>query len=875
MRRRTAYLLCVVVFLAVLVLDVLVLTDSRVLGRIAAQQLQKHAGDTLKFDELTLSVGGRLRLEGVRIQPPKLSQPILTAPRVRVDVGYRDGGVVAETVVLDEPRIRFSDKLLKEMEGAKDEPRRPISHLVHARLLPRITCKGGTLEISLSEALASSEPQILRIRELVLVPTTGYRYFVRGSVRSDLVGEWSVQGELDLESGDHRVHLVNEKLTLNSSLRDALAPGIREAWDKYSPSGPAGAEVLLERDSSAPETPPPFRLRLKPRGLSIRYKNFNYPCDQIVGEMEFRADGFTVKHIEAMNGRTTKIRFSGSADGYESDAGYHFILEMDDVAFDDTLKGALEKEAQEVWALFKPSGRLNARVTVHRDRGPDHKEILPVELHLKGASLTYAGFPYSVDRVVGEVRILGDDVDIRRIAGEHGKAAISVSGRIQSISKDSRIDIDVRATSMALDGRLRDALAPETRQIFDRVGASGDVDVEARVLREPGGEPKVFATLRPKGNRVLFRDVQIPVLIREGTVEINDGHVRIHHLKGQADPGGELEVSGEIAPVEGGTSTNLRIDGLGIAIDDRFRDRMPKGLGEVLRSLKLGGVADFKFTLIERPERDKPSTRVRLQLDLRKGSTEGAVPFEEIEGTVVLVGPIQDGRPTLTGRLDIRSARVFKQLVRNLTTNVTIQGPRLDFRDIAADAYGGKLAGWVSLDTVTSDLEGDFSVSQLELREFINDTATWTGKTIAGKVNLRIPALTGKADNPATLVSKGGSMSITEGQLLDVPGIITFLNPLGMGGQFTAMKAFFDIEKQKFDIKEFVFLGKEGSGSIIGKGRFNFDGEFSLKVRTETASLFGIDFFLTKIPGQLLDLLKSPFQFSVKGTLEKSDLLKE
>src|SRR5688572_770087 len=140
LRRKTAYLLCGLMLLAVLVLDVLILTDSQILGRIAAQQLRKHAGDTLKFDDLTLTVGGRLRLDGVKIQPPRLSEPLLTAPRVRVDVGYRDGGVVAEAVTLDEPRIRISDRTLRELEGAESEPRKPISHVVHARFLPRITC---------------------------------------------------------------------------------------------------------------------------------------------------------------------------------------------------------------------------------------------------------------------------------------------------------------------------------------------------------------------------------------------------------------------------------------------------------------------------------------------------------------------------------------------------------------------------------------------------------------------------------------------------------------------------------------------------------------------------------------------------------------
>jgi len=232
----------------------------------------------------------------------------------------------------------------------------------------------------------------------------------------------------------------------------------------------------------------------------------------------------------------------------------------------------------------------------------------------------------------------------------------------------------------------------------------------------------------------------------------------------------------------------------------------------------------------------------------------------------------------LSGRIDVRSARVVKKLIRNFTTNFTIQGSMLDFRDIAGDAYGGKLAGWFSLDTVTNDLEGDFSLNRLDLREFVNDTAQWSGKTIAGKVDLRIPGLKGKSNDLGSLKSgeEGCSLFISDGQLLDVPGIVNFLDPTrAAGARFTAMKAVFDIRDEKFKIKEFAFLGPEGSGSVIGKGDFFFDGRFKLKVRTETASLFGFRFFLTDIPGALFDLFKAPFKKVVEGDLESSKLFEE
>ena len=873
MRRRTALLICAAIFAVVVIVDVSLLTNARILGRIAAIQLRRHGSDVLGFEGVALTLGGQLRLDQFELRRPDPSHPFLTARRVWVSIGHREGGVVAESVILEDARVRFSDRIAQTLGGDPGAPARPLSEIMSSRYLPRISCRGGTLELGHSLVLAGEQPQVFQIIDLAMVPTTGYRYFVRGTLRNAVVGEWGVQGEVDLETGDHRVYLTNEKLVLGPAIRDALKPSIQDAWDKYRPAGPAAVEVFLACDPRNPKGE--FRVTLKPLGMGLLYRHFPFACEDVQGEIEFRANGFTVKHIAARNGKTTKIRFDGGADGYEAEAGFHFRLEMDDVPLDDVLRKALKEDAQRVWEQFKPSGRLDARAVIHRERGgPEVKETVPVDLHFKDASFSYSGFPYPVDQATGEVRIDGENVVIQRLRAARGKAEITMAGRIDSIATDAEIDLDLRVVKLETDGRLRDAFAPGARDVFDKVSVSGEVDVELRVLKSKGGEPRIRGVARARGeNKVLYRDVPLPVVLKEGTVDFNEGRVRFHHLKGRVDPAGEIDVSGEISA--DGSAVHLEIDGMAVPIDDKFRDRMPKQVGEVLRSLKLSGIADFKFTLDERRERDKPATRVRLSLDLRKGSIASDVAVEDIDGTVVIVGPIREGRPMLSGRIDVRSARIVKKLVRNVRTNITIQGSMLDFRDIGADVYGGKLGGWFSYDTVTNDIEGDFTISKLDLREFVNDTAKWSGKTISGKVDVRIPGLKGKTNDLDSLTSSGGSLAITEGQLLDVPGIINFLNPLESTGKFTAMKAYFDIRRSKFDIKEFAFLGEEGSGSIVGKGWFNFEGQFSLRIRTETASLFGLKFILFDLPGKLFDILKSPLKVKVEGSLDDSKLFDE
>src|SRR6267142_1021503 len=82
MRRRSAVLLCLAILAFNVIVDVLLLTNARVLGRIAELQIRKHAGDLIAFESLSMTLGGQLRMERAQLRLPDPSRPFLTARRV-------------------------------------------------------------------------------------------------------------------------------------------------------------------------------------------------------------------------------------------------------------------------------------------------------------------------------------------------------------------------------------------------------------------------------------------------------------------------------------------------------------------------------------------------------------------------------------------------------------------------------------------------------------------------------------------------------------------------------------------------------------------------------------------------------------------------
>ena len=65
--------------------------------------------------------------------------------------------------------------------------------------------------------------------------------------------------------------MSTENWEIKPALREALAPGPRDIFDKYKPAGKADLGVEFVKE---PGKDLDFTARLRPRGMSIYYRNF-------------------------------------------------------------------------------------------------------------------------------------------------------------------------------------------------------------------------------------------------------------------------------------------------------------------------------------------------------------------------------------------------------------------------------------------------------------------------------------------------------------------------------------------------------------------------------------------------------------------------
>ena len=134
------------------------------------------------------------------------------------------------------------------------------------------------------------------------------------------------------------------------------------------------------------------------------------------------------------------------------------------------------------------------------------------------------------------------------------------------------------------------------------------------------------------------------------------------------------------------------------------------------------------------------------------------------------------------GPVSFSQAKFWGKDLTDLTASLRVQGPWVTFQNIKASAYDGMVAGDISMNTETSEMEGAFTADRIDVREYARDTRRYAEKQLTGRVSIRLDEFRGRLDDYSTLRGKG-RMAIREASLWNVPifASLILLNPQERG----------------------------------------------------------------------------------------------
>jgi hypothetical protein len=859
MSKAWAYLSMLAIVAALAAADALILVRSGALSRYARNEIDRMSDGAVRAREVTVSLDGVISLEGVEVSAGPKHPRVLDA--ARAELGLR--GTTVERILLRDARLRLSDSLFEEL-SSRDGPSRSVRDVFpDPRALPRFELEGGTVEADLSAVFGPGRPQAVAIRRAAAVPLSAWRVHLEAELESPLLGTISARGEAALDTGELRVQVEARGVEFRPPLRDAFGPAARHVFDKYRPGGRADLRVVLER---RPREPLDFVATLIARSMSIVYGNFPYPLERVEGEIDFFRRGFRIKDCAGRHGPAT-VRMSGWGEDYPEDSAYALRFEIENLPLDGALRSAVPPASQVVWDRFRPAGRAHVRGRAYRESGPDRPARVPIDVTVEGAELTFEGFPYPVKGLHGELGFQGDDVEVRGLRFEDQGAKMTVTGSIRELSGDAEVSLVFDGEAFPLDARLRDALPPEALKRWKEFSPEGAVDVRWVLKKAKGAEPTHSARARARGNAAIWERLPLRATGIEGEIELDGGRVVLNHLSGTVN-GARAEVHGSVTD----ELSLLRLDVTGLPIDADLTRALPPEPRRVLEDFKLAGTATMTSTLKLRKGGDN---LVDVVLRLTRGSVDTEPRFEDLEGTVALTGFFGE-EATLMGSLAFSRATIHGKRFTDVASSFNMKGPRINFVNLKATAYGGLVAGDAfSLDTRSGDFAGErFTVDRVELAEFAKDTSGFKQKALSGKVSIELENLKGRSGDAGTVTGKGRAR-VQDALLWDVPVFVSFfqLNPQDLfksKNSFEAGALDFEIARRRFLVERLAFTSE--TASIVGRGSVDFDGAIKFYLKPQSGRLLGIDFFILNWASSFLSFFTGGIMgVEVGGSFEKPE----
>lgn len=480
-------------------------------------------------------------------------------------------------------------------------------------------------------------------------------------------GQASLTGQLELDEFavvDSRLVLTLEQIPLDRNIRAFLAETDFAWLDSPKTRGRLDLELDIRGDAGHEVAIRKIRLE----ETSFRPDHFPYAVDDITGELRARSEGGFALDV---TGRLGPGRFTLVGEGdWAAPAPLDLQLKIEDVPIDYEIYDALPEAAREVWREYDPGGRADIDVGITRAAGAD---LAPFEVSvaLRNASLRYAQFPYSLERVTGRVGFRGEvswaggfeihpqRLDFTDLVGYHGENEVHLERGEFVFALDprdrGRIDLPIRCEHLRVDEALIRALPHGLVDLIRSFNVVGAPSVQVRLFHRDDGE--LDLTVGGRFNSpvsVRYTHVPYPLTFDRGEFEFvaSTGITRFEDFRTPDDFSPRLLIDGQHRAHGAGGQQHLSLllaiepdaNGRGLDLGSKtFVQSMPKDVRTLLETLAVRGGAtgrlklDYKFTL-EGGSPTQHNVVYESDARVRNGAVNFGIRLSEVQTTLKLYG---------------------------------------------------------------------------------------------------------------------------------------------------------------------------------------------------------------------------------------------
>ncbi len=369
----------------------------------------------------------------------------------------------------------------------------------------------------------------------------------------------------------------------------ALGDIVESIFAEYKPQGAIDATLHAAKGTDGKLS---YSGEVRPVGMAVTYKHFPAPVRDVAGVIRFD-DKLGVHDIDLTGLRGgSVVNIKGSAARADGLWAYDITLNGINSPFDAATRDALPEDYAKVWDALAPSGA--ASVLVHATRDDQGQRDLSVELILNGwASITYEGFPYRIEDLLGRATLDSRGVHIdrsSRITGGNGAMRCRIYGDITDVGKPSAVvDLTIDVTRLPLDEQLLAALPANIAEVARDMELAGlATNVRARVVDSE--ETPLDFNIQASVADVSFRLDELPQAITDGVGEISiePGRIIVKKLAAAHGPT-RVVISGQMFVNEDHIGVDVNVEAPEVNVDEQLLAMLPEEVQSLTRKFAPAG----------------------------------------------------------------------------------------------------------------------------------------------------------------------------------------------------------------------------------------------------------------------------------------------
>lgn len=747
-----------------------------------------------------------------------------------------------------------------------------------------------------------------------------------------LAGRWGGGGfafdgdaEFDFATGSLQRWSLStnaESFPLDSRLRAALPPDVREIYDDFMPAGRVGLRIRVTDVLSFPPPIDKVNAILALHDVDLAYVRFPYLVRGLKGEVAIENGRLRFPQpIEAHNGETV-VTVAGDGATLNANGELDIVIRGTGVVLDERVRESLPVSSRPIWDDFHPVGKADALVHIFREPIPpdllqekrDERSTPQVMVVAtpRDARIAYQHFPYEVTGITGEVRLDFSKLLMTFVGlkGKHGKYTIRGNGAVQ-LSDDHLFQLKLDTDFLTIDEDLAAAMSANARQLLEDFRLQGDLALEVNIQTVDSGDLSVTTDVEVHRARVKHKRFPYELNMAGGHARlIGDHTARFRDVHTVPDSTPEVLFNGGLTTKGTRQTLDFDFELNGVRFDEELVAALLPQLRHFVEGVGLGGTyrgrVDGSFELDTADPDYIKIIYAGRDVVVDEGEVDFGLRIDNIAANGQFVGSrLPDRKHQLMGQVTLESGWFNMIHLRDTVIDFALGhehsaiaaargGESISNRSYtppprfldrltedqveetfqallhSKNLYGGNVDGFLYVETgEQQDIAGDFVADSIQVAEAAEDVFGAAGAGTKGVAQGYVK-FSGRTGSERSVVGEGKG-EIVEARLVQLPLFLDLLavltgNPIG-AQFFNEVLAVYEIKNGRFVAKSDGLRLNSPGIKLRGGGTMDFQGKLDLVFLPR---IFNAEVVVLE---QILDLLKkSLVEIRIAGNLKEPEI---